>query len=234
MRRRLILLIALAGVVTATATDRDLPQRNHGIERAVMDRLLDQGFGRTNRVDALSDLLSPFPEAPAEYDHRWAQSAKDRRLQQEAAGQLQEVIPGGRDLYVLVQSGQAFFFGRVRNRQQHRRAEDIARGIAGIERVQNRIIVAEQGWTPREDSAIAEAIREGLSRSPFVNSDVIQVEVDRGLTVISGTVDDFSKLLVAVERAFHGGARSVRIQLQVVRQISLTNGFTPADLSGPP
>lgn len=199
-----------------------------------MDHLLDEGFGRTNRITAVSDLLGPFPEAPADYGHRWAQSAKDRRLQQEVAGQLQEAIPGGRDLYALVQNGQAFLFGRVRNRQQHRRAEDIARGITGIERVQNRIIIAEQGWMPREDSEIEEAIRKGLSRSPFVNSDVIEVEVDRGLTVISGTVGDSSKLLVAVERAFRGGARAVRIQLQVVRQISLTKGSAPTDLSGPP
>jgi hypothetical protein len=234
MHGRLTLLIVISVVLAATAADRDPPQRNRDLELAVVDRLLDEGFGRTSRIIAAPNLQVPFFEAPTDYTHRWAQSAQDRRMQQEIARQLQEAIPGGRDLYALVQNGQAFLFGRVRNRQQHQRAEAIARDLKGIAGVENRIIVAEQGWTPQEDSAIEEAIREGLSRSPFVDSDAIDVNVDRGVAVISGTVDDFSKLLVAVERAFGGGARASRIQLQIARQADRTNGPPASAPSGLP
>ena len=119
---------------------------------------------------------------------------------------------------MLVQNGQTFLFGRVRHQQQRQHAEDIALDIKGIERVDNRIVAAEQ-----EDARIEETIRDGLSRSPFVDSDPIEVDVDRGIAVLNGTADSFSELIVAVARAFRGGARTVRSQLLFVKRSAQDN-----------
>lgn len=67
-----------------------------------------------------------------------------------------------------------------------------------------------------------------------MDSDVIDVDVDRGVALIRGTVDDFSKLPVAAERAFGGGARATRIQLQAVRQAARANGPPAPAPSGLP
>jgi osmotically-inducible protein OsmY len=216
MRQYPTSLLVVAGTLATTAAVYSLPQRNPDLEIAVVNRLFERGFGRTNRILILN-AEEQVAETSGDYEHRWAQSAKDRRLQQQIARQLQEDIPGGRDLYVLVQNKQAFLFGLVRNQQQRRLAEEISQAMTGIERADNRIIVAERGWTPQEDPRIEDAIRDGLSRSPFVDSDVIEVDVGQGVVVLNGTVDSFSKLLVAVERAYRGGARAVRSQLQVAQ-----------------
>jgi len=152
-----------------------------------------------------------------QYEHRWVQSAQDRRLQQRIASQLQDTIPDGRDLRVLVQNGQAFLYGRVRNQQERQRAGEITQNTPGIERVRNQLTVAARGWRRRDDSQIQEAIRDELRWSPFVDASQIEVDVNQGIATLSGMVDSFGGLIVAVESAFEGGARTVHDQLQIVR-----------------
>jgi osmotically-inducible protein OsmY len=244
MRRRLTVLLATIGLALPSGKAvavNGLPGRNHSLEAAVVNRLLEQGFGRTNRIAILPPKdgfrpelgdggFDPFAsQSPdSRYDYRWAQSSRDRGLQQQIATRLQTDIPGGRDLYVLVQNGQAFLFGRVRNQQQRQHAEAIARDAESIERVRNQVIVEEQGWAPREDSSIEEAIRTDLSGSLFVNADRIDVDVAQGIAVLAGTVDSFSELVVAVESAFRGGARTVHSQVQIARRPDRIGGTDAA------
>jgi osmotically-inducible protein OsmY len=206
--------------------------RNRDLEAAVASRLRQQGLGRENQIIILAPGYQERNDAnrapqgrtgSGRYEHRWAQSAQDRRQEQWIASQLQDTIPGGRDLYVLVQNGQAFLFGRVRNQQERERASEIAREIRGIERVRNQLTVAEQGWRRRDDSQIADAIGDALYWNPFVDAGQIEVDVNQGIATLSGTVDSFGGLIVAVESAFQGGARTIRSQLQIVG---------PADRSG--
>lgn len=237
MRRSPILLLAIGGLSfpCITIADSDSFGRNRELETAVVQRLLEQGFGRTSRITALgpaTDLYSPpspDPFSSRRYDYRWAQSSRDRGSQQAIAAQLQETIPGGRDLHVLVQNGQAFLFGRVSNRQQRERAEEIAQEAEGIERVRNQLTVAEQGWVQQEDVRIEKTIEEDLSRSLYLEAGRIQVDVSQGIAILGGTVDSFSELVVAVESAFRGGARSVRNRVQITGR----SGKLPArDASG--
>lgn len=151
------------------------------------------------------------------YEFRWAQSAEDRRLQHRIASQLTEAIPGGEGFYVLVQDGQAFVYGRVRNTLQREQAMEIAQDTESIERVRDRLIVAPEGWPRRDDSEIEEAIRSELRWNPFVDVGRIDVDVNDGIATLSGTVGSFGGLVVAVESAFDGGARSVRSWIRTER-----------------
>ena len=206
----------------AALSDNGPGTRNRELEAAVISHLRAQGLGQEIQITV------PDPDAQERYtdrrgrsdrdpyEYRWAQSAQDRRLQQRIASQLQETIPGGRDLYVLVQNGQAFLYGRVRNRQERERADEIARETQGIERVRNQLTIAEQGWRRRDDTQIEDAIRDELRWNPFVDVGQIEVDVRQGIATLSGTVDSFGGLILAVESAFQGGARAIHNQLQIV------------------
>lgn len=196
--------------------------RNRELEAAVISHLRAQGLGREIQITVPDpDVQERYSDRQGRFDHdryeyRWAQSAQDRRLQQRIASQLQETIPGGRDLYVLVQNGQAFLYGRVRHRQERERADEIARETQGIERVRNQLTIAEQGWRRRDDAQIEDAIRDELRWNPFVDVGRIEVDVNQGIATLSGTVDSFGGLIVAVESAFQGGARAIHSQLRIV------------------
>lgn len=149
------------------------------------------------------------------FGYRWVQSARDRRAQQALASRLSDNIEDARDIYVLVQDGQAFLYGRVRSELQKRQATEMARGIEGIDHVTNRLVVAVEGWRGREDAEIENAIEDELYWSPFVDADQIDVDVSEGIATLSGTVHSFGGLLAGVASAFEGGARTVRNRLIV-------------------
>jgi len=261
MRRYLTVSLAITALAlpSGTAVGDDSLGRNRSLEAAVVQHLIEQGFGRTNQITVLGpgDEAGPFEGTPdlstnlsrqrptsgfsdRPYDYRWAQSSRDRGSQREIAMRLQEAIPSGRDLYALVQNEQAFLFGRVPNQQQRQLAEEIAQSVKGIDQVRNQLVVAQQGRPERDDSRIEEAIRDNLSGSLFVDAGRIRVDVGEGIAVLSGTVDSFSELVVVVESAFHGGARTVRSQLQIIErsdqreQGSTTGGQPPNGLNRDP
>ncbi len=149
------------------------------------------------------------------FGHRWVQSASDHRAQQILASRLLTSVEDARDIYVLVQNGQAFLYGRVRSELEKQRATELTRGIEGIDRVTNRLVVAVEGWRDREDAEIENAIENELYWSPFVDADQIDVDVSEGIATLSGTVHSFGGLLAGVASAFEGGARTVRNRLIV-------------------
>ncbi|GJL62916.1 MAG: hypothetical protein NPIRA04_15700 [Nitrospirales bacterium] len=53
-----------------------------------------------------------------------------------------------------------------------------------------------------------------LSVSPFVDEEHIRVEVDKGITTLSGTVEDRSAMMDAVEIAYDSGAWKVQNKLR--------------------
>lgn len=168
--------------------------------------------GEPNALETAPDYAPSTTDANR-LQPQWLQSAQDRRIQQQVAAQLQSGL-GEDTTYVLVWNGQAFLLGRVQTNEQKRQAEMLARQVEGVERVKSRLTVAEQGWRQQEDSRIAGAIREELAWSPFVDSDLIDVEVNQGVATMTGTVRSFGEMLVAIENAFEGGARAVRNQLR--------------------
>jgi len=64
------------------------------------------------------------------------------------------------------------------------------------------------------DREIRRRTRRILSVSPFVNEEHIRVSVDKGITTLSGTVEDRSAMLDAVEIAYDSGAWKVRNKLR--------------------
>ena len=150
------------------------------------------------------------------FQHRWVQSAEDRRLQQRAASQVQQALEGSEDVFVLVQNGQAFLYGRVRSERSKERAAERVEQMQEIERVRNRLIVGEYAAEP--DSEIAQGIRDELWWSPFVDANGIDVDVSNGTATLSGTVDTFGALLAAVESAYEAGAESVESNIRVTAE----------------
>ncbi len=146
---------------------------------------------------------------------RLVQSASDRRAQQILGSRLLNNVEDARDIYVLVQNGQAFLYGRVRSELQKQRATELACDIDGIQHVTNGLVVAVEGWQEREDSRIETAIKDELYWSPFVDGDQIDVDVNDGIATLSGTVDGLGGVITSVASAFEGGARTVRNRLAV-------------------
>ncbi len=70
----------------------------------------------------------------------------------------------------------------------------------------------------RADDEIRQAIEEELWWSPFVDSDDVTVEVDRGVATLEGTLDSRAERSAAVESAIEGGATRVVNRLKVGSQ----------------
>lgn len=64
------------------------------------------------------------------------------------------------------------------------------------------------------DREILRRTKRILSVSPFVNEEHIRVKVDKGITTLSGTVEDRSAMIDAVEIAYDSGAWKVRNKLR--------------------
>ncbi len=63
------------------------------------------------------------------------------------------------------------------------------------------------------DSELRRRIHSSFARSPFVDGDDVRVSVDNRVATLSGTVEDRSAMIDAVELAYDAGARKVRNQL---------------------
>ena len=65
------------------------------------------------------------------------------------------------------------------------------------------------------DGEILEEVREELWWSPFVGEEQVEVRVDDGTVVLTGTVETPGEKRAAAENAWEGGATWVRNQLRV-------------------
>lgn len=90
---------------------------------------------------------------------------------------------------------------RQRNRQSGYRADDRYRD--------------DRPWADMSDRELAEAVRDEIFWSPFVDNDPIQVQARQGVVTLQGTVEDESEMKAAVENAYEAGARRVNNRLRV-------------------
>ncbi len=67
------------------------------------------------------------------------------------------------------------------------------------------------------DRELRQDIRDELAFSPFVDEERVHVKVRRGVATLTGTVEDRSAMVAAVENAYEGGARRVVNKLRVNR-----------------
>jgi osmotically-inducible protein OsmY len=146
------------------------------------------------------------------------------------------------DLLVNVRSGVAELYGKVNTHFEKMRAENLASTISGIYFVNNHIAVA-RNWSPyhyspylnqdsfpgkayewynvtappsqNTDREILENIKEEIRWSPFVDEEKVDVRVEDGQAILTGTVNSKLEHDAAIENAREGGAKSVSNQLTV-------------------
>jgi osmotically-inducible protein OsmY len=70
-------------------------------------------------------------------------------------------------------------------------------------------------WSHKDDEDIEEDIESELWWSPFVSSEEITVSVQDGVATLTGTVDSWRERRIATEKAYAGGAKSVRNHLRL-------------------
>lgn len=143
------------------------------------------------------------------------------------------------EIAVTVRDGDVYLSGSVDSYHEKAQADHIASGIRGVREVKNRLRVElqenithsphvdpwytyEYDWyrypdaiPVKPDPRIQEEIEQELFWSPFVDSDEISVEVDKGFATLSGSVDSWSEYNAAIENALQGGAIGVDAELEV-------------------
>lgn len=118
------------------------------------------------------------------------------------------------DISVLVRNRRVILMGAVDSSFEKMHAEDVVSRVSGVASVDNKLVVDEE-WTYKSDSEIKENIESKFFWSPFVSGDELKVQVDEGHVEIVGKVGTWHEYRKAVEKAFEGGARSVRSYMWV-------------------
>lgn len=115
---------------------------------------------------------------------------------------------------VQVTGGVVRLQGTVDTRFEKEIAEDLAAQVRGVVDVRNSLdILSRMLLDPDRD--IEENIRDQLWWSPFVDQDLVEVEVEQGVATLRGTVDTWREYLAAEENAREGGAMRVVNRLRV-------------------
>ncbi len=150
------------------------------------------------------------------------------------------------EIDVDVVAGTAYLRGTVDSWFEKSRAETVAQGARGVQKVRNQIEVSDPEssvvydpyvwdtypvpWTyypyyppvykenrQRSDEQITAAIEDEIFWSPFVDSDDVNIDVSGGVATLTGTVDSRIERAAATENAFEGGA------VGVINEIDLEN-----------
>lgn len=117
------------------------------------------------------------------------------------------------DLEAEVVNHKAYLYGKVNTLNEKIHAANLATRIHGIVALANHVTVRDR-WRWQSDAAIRESVQEELFWSPFVDSDDIAVAVTDGAVRLEGVTSGRFETDAAVQNAFEGGARSVRVNLR--------------------
>jgi len=120
------------------------------------------------------------------------------------------------DVSMSVDHGVAVLKGTVQNDEQRSLAEDTARGLPGIERVDNRIRVTNE---PKEssDDWVSMKVKSALLFHRNVSATDTHIQVHNGVVVLTGTArSDAEKALTEEYAKDVKGVRSVDNQMTVV------------------
>jgi len=142
------------------------------------------------------------------------------------------------DVEVVVNNGTVTLDGNVENFYEKYKAEDLASTIYGVKEIKNKINVEFDAlpyaydyndwfyqpygrdfinsYSPvKSDWEIKNNIESQLWWSPFVNMSDVSIEVDNGIAVLEGEVDNWNEYYLAEKNAFEGGALGVDNDLDV-------------------
>lgn len=119
------------------------------------------------------------------------------------------------DVEVDVIHGRAYLSGSVGTEFELNQAQTIAGMVQGVYHVVNNIDVYTPVRRLADDLEIKDQVESELFWSPFVDSDDIEVVVDKGEVTLTGSVDSWSEYRTATENAYEGGAVLVDNELIV-------------------
>lgn len=106
--------------------------------------------------------------------------------------------------------------GRVDSEYARNRAAEVAAGIRGVTVVVNNLTVpVNSKKILLENWQIQQDILSELNWSPFVDGKEVNVEVEDGVAVLTGIVEDLRARRVATQNALEGGAVQVKNHLKV-------------------
>ena len=100
---------------------------------------------------------------------------------------------------IAVDDGVAKLHGTVSHLKARRAATELARNVAGVDRVKDRIKVRPQVMPA--DSTIGEDIEDALRRNPITEGYEVDVAVRNGTVTLTGTVDTFTEMAEAEDVA---------------------------------
>lgn len=142
----------------------------------------------------------------------WITSATKMKLAADSRTPATEINVDSRD-------GVVTLFGMVPTQESKSAAAEIARGVAGVKRVDNQIEVvssARQEMVQARDEEIQEGVKKALKDAGDQENASIGVEVKNGVVRLTGTVPTWQRNLSAVYVARSvTGVRSVRNDLKV-------------------
>lgn len=111
------------------------------------------------------------------------------------------------EVSVNVQDGKVFFLGEVESWQEKILCENIAKGIAGVKEVDNKINV--NYYADRLDSEIEFDIEKSLSWNVFVDKPSIHVDVNEGVAKLTGVVGSLAEKREATYSSYVTGVSYV-------------------------
>ncbi|NOX33316.1 MAG: BON domain-containing protein [Deltaproteobacteria bacterium] len=109
-----------------------------------------------------------------------------------------------RHIDVDVLNGVVFLIGVVESSSQKRMAADIARGVEGVRRVENQLIIGKTSTGQLlNDTILTSKIKAGLIKEPGVRSNNIDVDTNNNVITLTGIVKsqkEKNKVLYVVQK----------------------------------
>lgn len=119
-----------------------------------------------------------------------------------------------KNVRVSVASGWVTLEGSVNRHWEKAKAEEVAGNVLGVLSVTNKVAIIPTENV--DDDSIAQAIIAALTRSADVDIDAIDVQVENGIVLLSGTVPNWSSRRAAREAAsYTPGVIEIRDELMV-------------------
>jgi osmotically-inducible protein OsmY len=119
-----------------------------------------------------------------------------------------------KEIAASVVNGKVYLYGEVDTQFEYRQAGNVASAVDGVVEVVNRVDV-DSIWPAKNDWSIHEDVESQLWWSPFVDADEVDISVEEGVVVLTGTVDTWQERSAAAKNAYDGGAKTVVNNLTV-------------------
>lgn len=201
----------LIGVELALSHDHRIPEDfitvtiNKGIATlaGTVDNLLAK-----ERAAQVSKTVKGVRAVINQIEVEQAHAVSDSQLHQDVrTALLKDPATDSYELTVTVRGGVATLGGKVDSWQEKQLSEQVAKGVKGLTRVENEIMVDPED--PRPDHEIKTDIVRRLEADPWVEEDLITVSVKNGHVTLSGQVGTLDEKLRAYSDSWVTGVNEI-------------------------